>query len=117
MATSWRPSKGDQIRYFLIASFVLIGQIIGFLFFGLWIGQQINFWMSVLGAVLGGMIGLASGTFFLYRMALNWERVVLKKLGKQLCPKCKKSFNMKEAECPHCGYKLTPTIQNPSISD
>ena len=117
MANSWRPSGGEQIRYFLVASFLLIIPIVGLLFLGLWLGQRLSFLMSVLGAVLGGMVGLASGTFCLYRMALKWERNALEKLGKQLCPKCKKSFEMDVTKCPHCDYETVPTTQIPSRSD
>lgn len=117
MVNSWRPSRSEKVRYIVVASIVLIIQVVGLLFLGLWLGQRVSFLMGVLGAVLGGMVGLASGTFCLYRLALNWERNVLEKLGKQLCPNCKKSFEMDAIKCPHCDYETAPTTQIPSRSD
>ena len=117
MSNSWRPSRGEHVRYFLAASFVMIVQIIGLLFLGIWLGKQVSFWVGVFGAILGGMGGLASGAYCLYRMALRWEKNVLEKLGKQLCPNCKKSFEMEVTKCPHCEYEAVPTTQNTSLSD
>lgn len=117
MANSWRPSRSEKARYFIVASFMLIVQVIGLLFLGLWLGQQVSFLMGVLGAVIGGMVGLASGTFILYRMALSWEKKALEKLGNQRCPNCKQSFELNTPKCPYCGYKAAPMTQSPSRSD
>jgi len=117
LTSGWRPSRGEYIRYFIVASVVLIGQIVGLLFIGLWVGRRVSFWMGVLGATLGAMVGLASGSYCLYRMALNWERKVLEKTGKQVCINCKRSFEIDVQICPHCGYETAPTTQNPSCSD
>ena len=84
MASSWSISSVKKIRYFLVASILMISQVVGLLFLGLWLGQRISFIATVLGATIGGMLGLASGTICLYYMAIRWERMALEKMGKQI---------------------------------
>lgn len=109
MTKGWRPSRSEYVRYFLIASVVMIILIVGLLFLGLWLGRRVSFWLGIMGAALGGTVGLATGAYCLYRMALSWERNVLEKSGKRVCPNCKRSFEMDAPICPHCGYEVTPT--------
>ncbi|MFX0196630.1 MAG: hypothetical protein ACFFCW_10940 [Candidatus Hodarchaeota archaeon] len=108
MNSGWRPSRREYVQYFIIASVVTIGLIVGLLFLGLWLGKQISFGIGILGAAVGGMVGLALGTLCLYHMALNWEKKVLDKMGKQLCPCCKRSFEKDTTKCPHCEYEIAP---------
>lgn len=117
MTTGWRPSRGEKIRYFLVASFMMIVPVLGLLFLGLLLGRRVSSSIALLGAVLGGSVGLALGIVFLYRMAMSWEQMALEKLGKQRCPNCKQFFASDVTICPNCEYEVVLTTQNPSHSD
>ena len=111
MSTGWRPSRGEKIRYFIIASCIMIVQVVGLLIFGLWLGQKVSWLASALGGAAGGLVGLATGTISLYHMALRWEKMALIRLGKQNCPNCKRSFEIDATTCPHCDYDVSTTTQ------
>jgi membrane protein DedA with SNARE-associated domain len=92
----------------------MIGQVVGLLFLGIWLGERVNGLTSLLGAVIGGMVGLASGTISLYYMALSFENKVLARLGKHKCPRCKQAFEIGVPECPTCDLKIDPMTPQPS---
>ena len=111
MSTGWRPSRGEKIRYFIIASCIMIVQVVGLLIFGLWLGQKVSWLASALGGAAGGLVGLTTGTISLYHMALRWEKRALIKLGLQHCPNCKRSFEIDAVTCPHCNYNVSTETQ------
>ncbi|MFQ6123930.1 MAG: hypothetical protein ACE5R6_04890 [Candidatus Heimdallarchaeota archaeon] len=117
LTTGWRPSRGEKIRYFIVASFMIIVPVLGLLFLGLFLGRRVSSLLALFGAVLGGLVGLVLGIVFLYLMAINWEQMALEKLGKQRCPMCKQSFASDVTICPNCEYEVIPTTKNSSRSD
>jgi len=114
LPSGWQPSSGEKVRYFLVASFMMIIPVLGLLFLGLQWGRNISNIMAILIAAIGGSIGLAIGTILLYFMALRWEQMALKNLDIQRCPNCKRNFSREAIICPHCDYEVGPVTQTHS---
>ena len=108
LSKGWVVPTSEKARYFIIASVVMIGQVVGLLFLGIWLSQRVDGFSDMVGAAIGGTIGLITGTLSLYKMALSFEKNVLTRLGKQQCPRCKQSCDIGEIKCPTCELEFEP---------
>ena len=102
VSKGWVVPTSEKASYFIFASIVMIGQVVGLLFLGIWLSQRVDGFSDMVGAAIGGSIGLFTGTLSLYKMALRFEKNVLGRLGKTQCPRCKHSFDTGEPKCPTC---------------
>jgi len=112
VSKGWVVPTSEKARYFIFASIVMVGQVVGLLFLGIWLGQRVDGFSDMVGAAIGGTIGLITGTLSLYKMALSFEKTVLTRLGKAQCPRCKQNYDIGEIKCPTCELTLEPSMSS-----